>query len=56
MARPCTCSVNDSRDEDGVSHVREGLDKGQVNTEEAVSLSALFTHAQMLYSADPGAK
>lgn len=48
--------VNDSRNEEGVSQVRESLDKGQVSTKEAVNLSALFTHAQTMHSADTGTK
>lgn len=36
----------DSRDEEGISHVRESLDKAQVNTKEAVNLclSHIPTH------------
>ena len=43
-------------DMEGVSHARESPDKGQVNTKEAVSLSALFIHTQMFHSEETGAK
>ena len=48
--------ANDSSDMEGVSHARESPDKGQVNTKEAVSLSALFIHTQMFHSEETGAK
>jgi len=48
--------LSDERDEEGVSHVTESLHKGQVSTEETVSLSALFLLAQMFHSAETGAK
>lgn len=46
---------NDNRDEEGVSHTRESQSKGLVDSKEAVSLSTLFTHAQMFHLADTGA-
>lgn len=33
---------SDSRDKEGISHVRKSLDKAQVNTKEAVNLN--FSH------------
>lgn len=48
--------TNDSKNKEGVSHVKESLDKGQVYTKEAVSFSALFTHTQTFDLEDIRAK
>lgn len=48
--------VSDKRDGEGVSHVTESLDKGQISTNKTISLSALFLLAPKFHSAEIGAK